>query len=449
MLNFNRRDRLADPADNANDRAEARDLRAAGQRQPGRRRRTGPHARRAMPRMPRGDSRAAAAASAGALEHGAKPQPRTRPRASSSSASTSSSRASRSPTATRSSSRARSRRPCTARRWRSRSRARSRATRRSTSPRSTASSWASSRRARASSSTGPDASPARSATASSIVAEGGEITGDVKRLDVSEGAASSHALPSSVAARCRAAAAVAVRGALVELKADIGSRGDSARLRSGMRLPAFALAAAPAADAAFEGRRGLLQRRRHRAVRAAARDERAERPAGARRQDDDRHARGPHQELHVSARPAEREHREPQRGDRDAGLAGGSVQLSRIQGSCVPDYIAPNHLLPAEGGTIGFEGDAWTFGPLPRDGFSAVYRTGNRRATTMPTNFGGVSVSLPRGAGDGVRVSTTRSSITTSSPTSRPTSTRSTPAASRAGPAPASRSRSGRSRWDS
>jgi len=62
----------------------------------------------------------------------------------------------------------------------------------------------------------------------------------------------------------------------------------------------------------------------------------------------------------------------------------------------VPDYIAPDQLLPAEGGTINFAGiDEWTFGPLPRDGFSAVYRFGNAVRDNNGTNFSGVSLSLP------------------------------------------------------
>jgi len=61
-----------------------------------------------------------------------------------------------------------------------------------------------------------------------------------------------------------------------------------------------------------------------------------------------------------------------------------------------PDYIVPNEFLPAEGGTINFAGiDEWTFGPLPRDGFSAVYRTGNAVRDNNAQNFGGVGVSLP------------------------------------------------------
>ena len=61
-----------------------------------------------------------------------------------------------------------------------------------------------------------------------------------------------------------------------------------------------------------------------------------------------------------------------------------------------PDYVAFDQLLPAEGGTIDFAGtDQWTFGPLPRDGFSAVFRTGNPVRDNALTNFGGATVSLP------------------------------------------------------
>jgi hypothetical protein len=61
-----------------------------------------------------------------------------------------------------------------------------------------------------------------------------------------------------------------------------------------------------------------------------------------------------------------------------------------------PDYVAFDQLLPAEGGTIDFAGtDQWTFGPLPRDGFSAVFRSGNPLRDNAAENFGGVTVSLP------------------------------------------------------
>lgn len=61
----------------------------------------------------------------------------------------------------------------------------------------------------------------------------------------------------------------------------------------------------------------------------------------------------------------------------------------------VPDYLMPDQFLPAEGGTITFGSDSWTFGPLPRDGFSAAYRSGAPIRDNSPTNFGGVNLSLP------------------------------------------------------
>jgi len=61
-----------------------------------------------------------------------------------------------------------------------------------------------------------------------------------------------------------------------------------------------------------------------------------------------------------------------------------------------PDYVAFDQLLPAEGGTIDFAGaDQWTFGPLPRDGFSAMFRTGNAVRDNAVQNFGGAAVSIP------------------------------------------------------
>ena len=61
-----------------------------------------------------------------------------------------------------------------------------------------------------------------------------------------------------------------------------------------------------------------------------------------------------------------------------------------------PDYVAFDQLLPAEGGTIDLAGaDRWTYGPLPRDGFSAVFRSGNPVRDNTIQNFGGATVSLP------------------------------------------------------
>lgn len=64
-------------------------------------------------------------------------------------------------------------------------------------------------------------------------------------------------------------------------------------------------------------------------------------------------------------------------------------------GQLRPDYLLPNQFLPAEGGTVTFGGDSWTFGPLPRDGFSAVYRSGAAVRDNNGANYGGVTLSLP------------------------------------------------------
>jgi uncharacterized protein DUF5648 len=62
----------------------------------------------------------------------------------------------------------------------------------------------------------------------------------------------------------------------------------------------------------------------------------------------------------------------------------------------VPDYVMPNQFLSAEGGTLDFAGvDAFTYPALPRDGFSAVYRTGNAIRDNGVQNFGGATASLP------------------------------------------------------
>jgi hypothetical protein len=62
----------------------------------------------------------------------------------------------------------------------------------------------------------------------------------------------------------------------------------------------------------------------------------------------------------------------------------------------VPDYIMPNQFLPAEGGTVNFAGvDTFTYPALPRDGFSAVYRSGNTIRDNNVQNYGGASASLP------------------------------------------------------
>ncbi len=115
-----------------------------------------------------------------------------------------------------------------------------------------------------------------------------------------------------------------------------------------------------------------------------------------------------------------------------------------------PDYVAFDQLLPAEGGTIDFAGaDQWTFGPLPRDGFSAMLPHGQRRARQRRAELRRRGGQPSRRAGNCVRVLSTRRSTITSSPTWRPTSRRSTRRESPGGRAPANRSRCGRSRWAS
>ncbi|MFO1396786.1 MAG: hypothetical protein U1F48_06955 [Burkholderiales bacterium] len=62
----------------------------------------------------------------------------------------------------------------------------------------------------------------------------------------------------------------------------------------------------------------------------------------------------------------------------------------------VPDYTMPDRFLPAEGGTLTFDGaDAFDYPPLPRDGFSAVFRSGSPVRDNAAQNFGGAAASLP------------------------------------------------------
>ncbi len=62
----------------------------------------------------------------------------------------------------------------------------------------------------------------------------------------------------------------------------------------------------------------------------------------------------------------------------------------------VPDYILPNGFLPADGGTVNFAGvDELTYDFLPRDGFSAVFRSGNTIRDNNVQNYGGATASLP------------------------------------------------------
>ena len=61
-----------------------------------------------------------------------------------------------------------------------------------------------------------------------------------------------------------------------------------------------------------------------------------------------------------------------------------------------PDYTMPDRFLPAEGATLVFDGtDTFAYPALPRDGFSAVYRTGNAVRDNAVQNFGGAVASLP------------------------------------------------------
>lgn len=62
----------------------------------------------------------------------------------------------------------------------------------------------------------------------------------------------------------------------------------------------------------------------------------------------------------------------------------------------IPDYIMPNQFLSADGGTVNFAGvDELSYAALPRDGFSAVYRSGNSPRDNNVQNYGGASTSLP------------------------------------------------------
>jgi hypothetical protein len=63
-------------------------------------------------------------------------------------------------------------------------------------------------------------------------------------------------------------------------------------------------------------------------------------------------------------------------------------------GLIAPDYVIPNGFLALGGGTLDYAGaDQWTYGPLPADGTSALYRTG-AVAPNRATNFFGISVSI-------------------------------------------------------
>jgi hypothetical protein len=56
--------------------------------------------------------------------------------------------------------------------------------------------------------------------------------------------------------------------------------------------------------------------------------------------------------------------------------AGGSLIVSSYD-DWTADYFMPERFLPTDGGTIDLDGnDAWTFGPLPADGSTALLRSG-------------------------------------------------------------------------
>jgi hypothetical protein len=61
-----------------------------------------------------------------------------------------------------------------------------------------------------------------------------------------------------------------------------------------------------------------------------------------------------------------------------------------------PDYVVPDRFLPTEGGTVTFaDTDRMTYAALPRDGFSAVHRTGATIRDNAAQNYGGGAASLP------------------------------------------------------
>jgi hypothetical protein len=61
-----------------------------------------------------------------------------------------------------------------------------------------------------------------------------------------------------------------------------------------------------------------------------------------------------------------------------------------------PDYVVPDRFLSTDGGRVDFAGvDQMTYAALPRDGFSAVHRTGATIRDNAAQNFGGAAASLP------------------------------------------------------
>ena len=66
----------------------------------------------------------------------------------------------------------------------------------------------------------------------------------------------------------------------------------------------------------------------------------------------------------------------------DPGTASQSVCITTANmfASTDSDFVIPSQFMPTDGGTIDFAGiDTWTFGPLPSDGYSALYRNGTQQ----------------------------------------------------------------------
>jgi hypothetical protein len=60
-----------------------------------------------------------------------------------------------------------------------------------------------------------------------------------------------------------------------------------------------------------------------------------------------------------------------------------------------PDYVVPDRFLPTDGGSVSFAGvDRMSYEALPRDGFSAVHRTGATIRDNAAQNYGGGAASL-------------------------------------------------------
>lgn len=61
-----------------------------------------------------------------------------------------------------------------------------------------------------------------------------------------------------------------------------------------------------------------------------------------------------------------------------------------------PDFVIPNGFLPTDGGVVDYAGvDTMAYTALPRDGFSAVYRSGESVRDNLAQNFSGAAATLP------------------------------------------------------